>query len=119
MATYICQTDSGKDLLPDGDKPINADLSSKLLCDIHLRAIPQEILMNYYLTHWGWVTHMCISKLFIIGSDNGLLPGRRQASPGLRQAIIYSNVGILLIGLQGTHLSEILIVIQTFSDDAF
>ena len=24
------------------------------------------------LTHWGGVTHICISKLIIIGSDNGL-----------------------------------------------
>ena len=26
------------------------------------------------LTHWGWVTHICISKLTIIGSDNGTKP---------------------------------------------
>ena len=32
-----------------------------------------------YLTHWGRVTHICVSKLAIIGSDNGLSPGRRQA----------------------------------------
>ena len=31
------------------------------------------------LTHWGWVTHICVGKLTIIGSDNGLSPGRRQA----------------------------------------
>ena len=30
-----------------------------------------------WLTHWGRVTHICIGKLTIIGSDNGLLPGRR------------------------------------------
>ena len=29
------------------------------------------------LTHWGRVTHICVSKLTIIGSDNGLSPGRR------------------------------------------
>ena len=44
-----------------------------------------------HLTHWGRVTHICISKLTIIGSDNGLSPGRRQA-------IIWTNAGILLIG---------------------
>ena len=27
------------------------------------------------LTHWGRVTHMCIGKITIIGSDNGLSPG--------------------------------------------
>ena len=32
------------------------------------------------LTHWGRVTHICVSKLTIIGSDNGLSPGRRQAN---------------------------------------
>ena len=31
------------------------------------------------LTHWGRVTHICVSKLTIIGSNNGLLPDRRQA----------------------------------------
>ena len=31
------------------------------------------------LTHLGRVTHICVSKLIIIGSDNGLSPGRRQA----------------------------------------
>ena len=31
------------------------------------------------LTHWGRVTHICGSKLAIIGSDNGLAPGRRRA----------------------------------------
>ena len=60
------------------------------------------------LTHWGWVTHICVSKLTIIGSDNGLSPARRQA-------ITYTNAGILLIGPLGTSFSEILIGIQTFS----
>ena len=32
-----------------------------------------------YLTHCGRATHICVSKLTIIGSDNGLSPGRRQA----------------------------------------
>ena len=52
------------------------------------------------LTHWGRVTHICVGKLIIIGSDNGLSPGRRQA-------IIWTNAGILLIGLSGTTFSEI------------
>ena len=47
------------------------------------------------LTHWGRVTYTCVSKLTNIGSDNGL-------SPGQRQAIIWTNVGILLIGTLGT-----------------
>ena len=60
------------------------------------------------LTHWGRVTHICVSKLTIIGSDNGLSPARRQA-------IIWTNAGILLIGPLGTNFSEILIEILTFS----
>ena len=52
--------------------------------------------------------HICVSKLTIIGSDNGLSPGRRQA-------IIWTNAGILLIGLLGTNFGEILVGIQTFS----
>ena len=61
-----------------------------------------------YLTHWGRVMHICISKLTIIGSDNGL-------SPGQRQAIIWTNVGILLTGPLETNFSEIFIAIYTFS----
>ena len=60
------------------------------------------------LTHWGRVTQICVSKQAIIGSDNGLSPGRRQA-------IIWTNAGILLIGPLGTNFSEILIEIHTFS----
>ena len=60
------------------------------------------------LTHWGRVTHICVSKLFITGSDNGLSPDRRQA-------IIWTNVRILFIGPLGTNFSEILIEILTFS----
>ena len=53
------------------------------------------------LTRWGRVTHICVGNLTIIGSDNGLSPGRRQA-------IIRTNDGILLIRPLGTNLSEIL-----------
>ena len=60
------------------------------------------------LTHWGRVMHICVSKSTIIGSDNGLSPGRRQA-------IIWTNAGILLIGPLGTKFSEISIGIQIFS----
>ena len=46
------------------------------------------------LTRWGRVTHTCVSRLNVIGSDNGL-------SPGWFQAIIWTNIGILLIGPLG------------------
>ena len=61
-----------------------------------------------YLTHWGRLTHICVSELPIIGSDNGLSPGRRQA-------IIGTNAGILLIRTLGINLSEFLSEIHTFS----
>ena len=54
------------------------------------------------------MTHICVGKVTIIGSDNGLSPDRRQA-------IIWTNAGILLIGPLGTNFSEILIEILTFS----
>ena len=60
------------------------------------------------LTHWGRVTHICVGNLTIIGSDNGLSPGRRQA-------IIWTNAGILLIRSLGTNFSEILGEIHSFS----
>ena len=47
------------------------------------------------LTLWGRVTNICVSKLTIIGSDNGLSPGRCQA-------IIW----ILLIRPLGTNFSN-------------
>ena len=60
------------------------------------------------LTHWGQVMHICVSELTIISSDNGL-------SPGWRQAIIWTNAGILLIGPFEIKFSEILIKINWFS----
>ena len=54
------------------------------------------------------MTHICVTELTSIASDNGLSPGRRQA-------IIWTNAGILLIGPIGTNVNEILIAIHTFS----
>ena len=54
------------------------------------------------------MVHICASNLTIIGSDNGLSPSRRQA-------IIWTNDGILLIRTLGTNFSEILSEIHTLS----
>ena len=62
---------------------------------------------NVQLTHWGRVTHIYVSKLTIIASDNGLSPGRRQT-------IIWTNAGTLLIEPLGEDFSEILIEILAF-----
>ena len=45
------------------------------------------------LTHWGRVTHIYISELTIIGSDNGLSPGRHQA------IIKWAGAGVRYMGL--------------------
>ena len=52
--------------------------------------------------------NICVGDLTIIGSENGVSPGRHQA-------IIWTNARILLIGPLGTDFSEISIGIQTFS----
>ena len=61
-----------------------------------------------YLAHWDRVTHICVSNWTIIGSDNGLSPGRRQS-------IIWTNAWILLIRASGTNFDEIWSEIHTFS----
>ena len=66
------------------------------------------ILTAWNVTLWGRTTHICASKLTIIVSDNGLSLGRRQA-------IIWTNDGILLIETLGTNFNEILIKIHSFS----
>ena len=52
--------------------------------------------------------YICIIKLTIIGSANGLAPGRRQT-------ITWTNARVLLIEPLETNFSEILIDMHTFS----
>ena len=73
---------------------------------IWVNPLPDSMMIP--LTHWGRVTHICVSKLTIIGSDNGLSPGRRQA-------IIWTNAGILLIWPLVTNFNEIPTEIYIFS----
>ena len=90
----------------------NATIIWPMQCLMSFISLISDKLSNCFLqnclTHWSRVTHICVSKLTIIGSDNGLWPGRRQA-------INWTNAGILLIEPLGTNFSEILIGIQTFS----
>ena len=76
----------------------------KLMNDTHIPLVKN----HFTLTHWGLVTHKCISKLTIIGSDNGLSPSRHQA-------IVWTKAGLLLIWPLGTNFSEILFKIHIFS----
>ena len=85
-----------------------------LPCMFHeVGSLCQENQLNLYdiantITHWGRVTHICVDDITIIGSDNGLSPDRRQA-------IIWTNAGMLLIGPLGTIFGEIAIEILIFS----
>ena len=63
--------------------------------------------------YWGRVTHICVSKLTNIGSDNGL-------SPGPRHAIIWSSTVISSIGPMETkhqwnHNRNLYIFIQYYA----
>ena len=79
-----------------------------MLSQTKIYVFRKQLSLIHGLTHWGRVMHICVGKLTIIVSDNGLSPGRRQA-------IIWTNAGILLIRPLGTNFGEISIGIQTFS----
>ena len=88
-------------------------LNIRIMADHVIYGIPEvnfslKVFKLGMLTHWGRVTHICFRKLTTIGSENGLSPERRQA-------IIWINAGILLIGPLGTNFDEIYIEILTFS----
>ena len=90
-----------------------AQNSTRFVCSLYYIKYPviQRLLMipsMQFLTYWGRVTNICVSKLTIIGSNNGLSPDRRQA-------IIWTNAGLLLIRPLGTNFSKILIEILKFS----
>ena len=53
-----------------------------------------------WLTHWGQVMHIWVSRLTIIGLDNGLWPG-------WHHVIIWTNAGKMLIGRLWTNPSAI------------
>ena len=89
-----------------GDKPLSEPMVVSL--PTHICVTRPQWVNALELTHWGRVTHICVNKLTIIVSDNGLSPGRHQA-------IICTNAGILSIGPLGRNLSEISITIHIFS----
>ena len=57
--------------------------------------------------HWDQVTHICTGHLTIIGSD-------KSSSPGRHQAIIWTNVGIMLIAPLGNNSNDIRFDIHIF-----
>ena len=108
MAGYLCASSNGSE---DTWNDVGNYLIHPLIPSTNTTKRTRKRLhtyFQYYLTHWGLVTHICVVILTIIGSDNGLSPGRRQA-------IIWTIAGILLTAPLGTNFIEILIGIQTFS----
>ena len=91
---------------------ISKNISTTVCSIMFLSGVaPRALVCEYlpiFLTHSGGVMHICVSQQTIIGSENGLSPGRCQA-------IIWTYAGILLIGTLGTNFSEILIEVRIFS----
>ena len=88
--------------MPADDLVIWARASARMV----LTNFVQNILLHL-LIEAEWRIYASLNWA-IIGSDNGL-------PPVWRQAIIWTNAGILLIGPLGTNFSEILIRILIFS----
>ena len=65
------------------------------------------VIVTDLLFHWDRLTHICVNKVTIVCSDNGL-------SAGQRQALTWINARIMLIGPLGTNFSVISIDIQIF-----
>ena len=76
----------------------------KIKCRHWLLTTLQWSLQHTYTAKWL----ICVSKITIIGWDNGLSPDRRQA-------MIWTSAGILLVGPLGPSFSWILIEIDIFS----
>ena len=95
---FICQSISNDDC-PRVQTSINLNLNTKT--SRSRKCINLQMRVNS-------LRHICVGKLTIIGSDNGLSSGRRQA-------IIWTNAGIFLNGPLGANFSETLIEIHIFS----
>ena len=86
----------------------NDYLSRKFIWQYRVQFVAHFYAGLNVLIHWGRVAHICVIKLTIVGSDNGL-------SPGQCQAIFWTNADILLIWPLGTNFNEIFIEIHIFS----
>ena len=74
-------------------------------CRYILQMVADLQLASIFSTHRSRLTHIWVTRLTIIDSDNGLSPNRWQS-------IIWTCVGILLISHLGTNLSETIIEIH-------
>ena len=115
-ATFIKQVAWKDSLVKHADHSRNSKIHLEKYKVFHLSTTDSNVELvieitedgAMWISYWGRVTHICVGKLATIGSDNGLSPGRRQA-------IIWTNDGILLIRTLGTNFSEILNEIHSFS----
>ena len=106
--TGSCWHDTGDWVPPQGSHEPDPHVRSQhFIMDKCIHSIRVSSSLTHALTHWGRVTHICVSRLTITGSDNVLSPGRREA-------IIWTNAGILLNGPLGTNFRENWIEILTF-----
>ena len=55
-----------------GQRDTSAIDHQKLVWKLFIKKLHLNLPAANKLTHWGWVIHICISNLTIIGSDNGL-----------------------------------------------
>ena len=112
---------NGRHFTDDTVKCIFLNENVRISIKIFLKFVPKGPINNIpalvQIMPWHWSGDMLLSEpmmvnllthICIIGSNNGL-------SPGQRQAIIWTNAGILLLAPLGTNFSEILIKIYTFS----
>ena len=74
MKVFILLLDLGKVIRSQDNILLKTVIFNSLLQEHCTKPIVQMLL-----THWGRVTHICVGNLTIIGLDNGLSPGRRQA----------------------------------------
>ena len=94
LSLDMCHTLDNGDIMPKCENILFAYIT--VSTDVRL----YKLIFLHCITRWDRVTHICVRKLTTIGSDNGLSPARRQAN-------IWTNAGILLIGPLGTNFSEI------------
>ena len=77
-------------------------------------SIVERVLAHCDLIHWDRATHMCVSDPSLVQIMACRLVGAKPLSEP-RQAIIWTNVGMLLTRPLGTIFNEIFIEIHTFS----
>ena len=86
-------------------------MAGKLVAICHIGSIRytfnhwfHAIQVNTSLTHWCRVTYICVSKLNIVGSDNGLF-GRRQAVNWTKDEMLLPKQTVVKFKAKFIHLN--------------